>query len=249
MSTSLFFTASVFLLVLVSSIPARPHADSAAFTALRKINVIRTDHRLQALRLESTAADTAEKHASELASRMTLSHRSSDGMRVNQRYRLEGGTALRSGENLGAGDDVDVIIQAWMDSPSHRANLLNPDWFNAGIGSCALPGGRILLVAVFTGSRWKQKTTMVRNDEIILSGSIVLRIDVIPDEFFIVFDEEKYPPSRLWQVNAETVGMSFTLPHPQLWDSTSISSYQVAVVEYGYAQISDLVFIEGLPDL
>ena len=170
-------------------------------------------------------------------------------MRVNHRYRLEGGTALRAGENLGAGDDIDVIIQAWMDSPSHRANLLSPDWFHAGIGSWALPGDRILLVAVFTGSRWEQKTLIVEDDAIILSGNIVLRFGIIPDGFFIVLDNVKYPPRALRQNNAEIIEMNFYLPYPQSWDAMGMTFYQVAVVEHNNTQISDLVFIAEPPIL
>lgn len=40
-----------------------------------------------------------------------------------------------AGENLAMGfSSAEGVVDAWMDSPSHRANLLNPDYQDIGVG-------------------------------------------------------------------------------------------------------------------
>ncbi len=52
------------------------------------------------------------------------------------------------GENVGVGPDIPRTHQAFMDSPGHRANILDPAWQTMGIGVVA-GGGRLYMTQRF----------------------------------------------------------------------------------------------------
>ena len=53
------------------------------------------------------------------------------------------------GENVGSGPSADAIEQAFLNSPSHRANILNPEFNWAGTGVAVSGNGTVYLVQVF----------------------------------------------------------------------------------------------------
>ena len=69
-------------------------------------------------------------------------HDSPDGTSFVQRlkhfYSPSGYSRWTAGENIlyNTGDiEADTAIQAWLDSPPHRRNMLDPEWREVGIGS------------------------------------------------------------------------------------------------------------------
>lgn len=54
------------------------------------------------------------------------------------------------GENVGYGPDWRTVMRAFMESPGHRANMLDRDWTHLGIGA-ARDGTRVWVVVVFHG--------------------------------------------------------------------------------------------------
>src|SRR5438093_9839540 len=47
------------------------------------------------------------------------------------------------GENIAAAyADADAVMQAWMNSPGHRSNILNPSFTHIGIGAANVPGSQ-----------------------------------------------------------------------------------------------------------
>ena len=148
---------SISLLLVPPGLSAIPEIDTAGAAAAETaagINALRIEHGLEPLRIDYAAAAAAGKHAAELVKRRTLSHRSADGRRVLERCGDEGCTALGAGENLGAGNSVSAVLRGWMGSGDHRRNMLNPRWSALGAGVAVLEGGRLVITAVFTGSRW-----------------------------------------------------------------------------------------------
>src|SRR3990167_4681875 len=66
--------------------------------------------------------------------------------------------ALRSGENLGVGGPLlynaymymaELFMDAWMNSPTHRDNILLPSYDLIGIGSVIDPAGGIWVAVIF----------------------------------------------------------------------------------------------------
>ncbi|GAA6159270.1 hypothetical protein NBRC116589_14440 [Ruegeria sp. HU-ET01832] len=113
---------------------------------LALINQERTSRGLDPLQLETQLNDSSEDHSSWMLDTDTFSHTGSGGSSATQRmqaagFDLEG--SWRTGENIawqsergapGISDDVAQLHQGLMNSPGHRANILNPDFKYIGIG-------------------------------------------------------------------------------------------------------------------
>lgn len=151
--------------ILLICLAAAGGVCSAAGDALGEINRVRMERGLHPLRLDGAASASAAAHAGELAERRVLSHVGLDGSRVGLRYRMAGGSGRGCGENLGAGDSFADILEGWLESDSHRANLLNERWLAAGVAVLPLGGGRELAVAVFTDSRWESGPVVWGQDD------------------------------------------------------------------------------------
>jgi hypothetical protein len=106
-----------------------------------RINRIRTEQGLPTLLPSPHAMAKAQAWAEHLAAVGHLEHSDLwDGM-------PEGGVAL--GENVGMGGDLDAISAAFMNSPKHRANLLDPRWNWVGTGVATGANGLLYVVQVF----------------------------------------------------------------------------------------------------
>ncbi|MDG2439133.1 MAG: CAP domain-containing protein [Ilumatobacter sp.] len=63
-----------------------------------------------------------------------LTHTGTDGSRIGDRIARTGWNVNGGGENLACGHvTAEQVVQAWMDSPGHRVNLLNPLWTHIGV--------------------------------------------------------------------------------------------------------------------
>lgn len=108
---------------------------------IRQINFVRTARGLHRLTRSSALSRTAVEHSVAMATQGFFTHESVDGRafwhRVEQAYarRTRSWTV---GENLamfgGAPPSAADIVQAWMASPPHRANLLRAIFREAGVG-------------------------------------------------------------------------------------------------------------------
>ena len=63
--------------------------------------------------------------------------------------------AYTYGENIAAGNaTAAATVEQWMNSPGHRANIMNPDFTHIGVGYIQTNGGyRHYWVQMFTGKR------------------------------------------------------------------------------------------------
>ena len=108
---------------------------------IQQINAVRLTHGLHRLTRSSALARSAVGHSVAMATQGFFTHESADGRpfwhRVEQNYtrRTHGWTV---GENLAmfgnASPNATAIVEAWMASPPHRANLLRPIFREAGVG-------------------------------------------------------------------------------------------------------------------
>ncbi len=110
------------------------------------INQERADAGLQPLRLNTLLNDSSEDHSKWMLDSGNFSHTGQGGSSATDRidasgYPLEG--SWSTGENIawqsergaqGIEDDVRQLHESLMDSPGHRANILNPDFTEIGIG-------------------------------------------------------------------------------------------------------------------
>jgi uncharacterized protein YkwD len=138
--------------------PAKPHvvhAPRVALTALEsgvlaQLNEIRAQHGLVALRLSAPLTASADQHSREMAADGYFAHNSDDGTvfwkRIQKWYAGTGFGYWSVGENLlwsSPNVDPQDALQLWMNSPEHRANILDPHWREIGISAvhaAAAPG-------------------------------------------------------------------------------------------------------------
>ena len=109
---------------------------------LTRLNATRAAHGLRPLVVSDGLENAAVTHSRELIQAGVFQHDSPDGTSFVQRlkhfYSPSGYSSWTAGENIlynTADIDADTAIRAWLDSPPHRENMLNPDWREVGIGS------------------------------------------------------------------------------------------------------------------
>ncbi|WP_297796265.1 CAP domain-containing protein [uncultured Marinobacter sp.] len=103
---------------------------------LRKVNAARASARscgseqfapAEPLTYNCPIEGAAEHHSNDMASNNFFSHTGSNGLRVGARVTATGYEWSVVGENIAAGyDDVDTVVQAWLDSPGHCRNIMEP---------------------------------------------------------------------------------------------------------------------------
>ncbi len=125
---------------------ALPSMDSWRADMLRQINIIRLRHGVGILRIDDRLNRAAQFHADDMAKRDFFDHRSPDGARMTERADRTGYRWRRLIENIAAGyPNIDATIEGWMESPEHRAGLLDSKVRDAGFGYVYLPhdSGRV----------------------------------------------------------------------------------------------------------
>ena len=107
---------------------------------LCEVNAERTQRGLPALKAQAQLARSADGHAKDMVKRGYFAHVSKDGRELTDRIRSTGYLKGRwsIGENLAWGTGVLAtpasIVQAWLNSPGHKAIMLSKDFRDAGIG-------------------------------------------------------------------------------------------------------------------
>jgi len=145
--------AVVAVLVLLrptseSPAPARSPTgtpSSYATAVVRATNAARTAAGLDALAPSSCATAEALRRADALRGSAALEHASLDPVLAACR------PAATAAENLSRADaPAQDVVAAWMGSPGHRKNILDPTLTQLGVG-CVLDGTAVLCSEVFVG--------------------------------------------------------------------------------------------------
>lgn len=115
---------------------ARDEPDERATLCL--LNAERKDHGLAPLRTNATLRRAARRHATDMAEHEFFAHEAPDGSDPHQRIRRAGYRDARlTGENLAKGEREagapSAIVDGWMHSPGHRANILRPGFEEIGV--------------------------------------------------------------------------------------------------------------------
>jgi uncharacterized protein YkwD len=107
-----------------------------------EINAARRQQGRKPLQISVSLAAAALQHSREMAERGYFSHSSANGesfsRRITRFYPLRKQALWMAGENLywaTGTTTAGTTIEAWLESPVHRANLLNRRWREVGIGA------------------------------------------------------------------------------------------------------------------
>lgn len=98
-------------------------------------NNFRAQNGLSPLEFDAQLATAAQTHTENMAFQDFFSHTGLDGSDVGDRVTNTGYNYFTVGENIGAGYQTpEAVVQGWIESPGHRANMLNPDFQEIGVG-------------------------------------------------------------------------------------------------------------------
>ncbi|TFV59031.1 CAP domain-containing protein [Geodermatophilus sp. DF01-2] len=90
---------------------------------------------------DAPLAAVARAHSADMRDRDYFSHTSPEGLSPFDRAEQAGVDYSRA-ENIAYGQaGADAVMQAWMDSPGHRENILDCELTKLGVGVAEGPGG------------------------------------------------------------------------------------------------------------
>jgi uncharacterized protein YkwD len=114
---------------------------SAEQTAVVLTNAQRERHGCAPLRTDSRLRTAARDHSADMRDRGYFDHDTPNGTSPWDRIKAQG-YADPGAENIARGyGTAAAVVAGWMDSPGHRANILNCDLKAVGIGVAYGPSG------------------------------------------------------------------------------------------------------------
>ena len=120
--------------VPTASVSPAPAA-SLAEQVLTLVNQQRQAAGVKPLQLNDQLTATATAHSQDMALNDYFGHPGLDGRSPEARILAGGYNAFITSENIAAGlASPESVVQAWMDSPGHRANILNGKLSEMGVG-------------------------------------------------------------------------------------------------------------------
>jgi hypothetical protein len=147
------------LLLVVLLVEEEPHRDLRAMEleTEKGINRIRTRHGLRPLVPHEPLSEVARAHSRHMVQGGFFDHTDPSGRKPADRVSAAGVRWLRVTENIamnaGMEDPVEQALAGWMDSPGHRANILDPEVTHTGLGVAEGEDGRYLFTQVFAALR------------------------------------------------------------------------------------------------
>lgn len=100
-----------------------------------RTNAERARHGLRTLAVDQRLAAAAQAHSADMVRRGFFAHESPDGRQVWDRAVAAGYAYRKVAENIAAGQrTAEEVVRGWMGSPGHRANILDGDLTQIGVG-------------------------------------------------------------------------------------------------------------------
>lgn len=98
-------------------------------------NQERADNGLPGLSLNGDLVESARAHSADMATQDYFDHTGLDGSSPGDRIAATGYEASSWGENIAAGYGTpQAVVEGWMNSPGHRANILGDNYCDIGVG-------------------------------------------------------------------------------------------------------------------
>ncbi|MGW0503677.1 CAP domain-containing protein [Micromonospora sp. NPDC003241] len=116
-------------------------ATSQAAEVVRLVNVERDKEGCGALSIDDKLTTAAQRHSQDQADTQNMSHTGSDGSSPGDRIDRVGYTWRTFGENVAWNQRTPAaVMDAWMNSADHRANILNCAFTEIGVGVASSNG-------------------------------------------------------------------------------------------------------------
>lgn len=113
------------------------------------VNQERVNAGLQPLEWDPELVPVARAHSQEMFEEGYFSHQSPNTGSPFDRLAAAGIQYMTAGENLALAPTVEIAHQGLMDSPGHRANILEPAYGRIGIGAVTAPGRGTMYTQLF----------------------------------------------------------------------------------------------------
>ena len=114
--------------------PATGSMTSEESKMINLVNQERTNAGLNALVFDSTLRVPALKHSTDMSANNFFSHTSPTNGTFSERLKASGAKYTSAGENLAMYGSVEKAHVGLMNSPGHRANIMNTNYTRIGIG-------------------------------------------------------------------------------------------------------------------
>lgn len=139
-----------------SVLPASDKKEGPSLAALEKTLVDLTNQERKkkgvgAVKVNESLAKAARAHAENMLRQDRMEH-TLDGKNQFERITAAGYKWTKAGENLAAVDGdrtLAELMEAWMDSKSHRLNILDADFTEIGVGIARDKTGKLWIAQVF----------------------------------------------------------------------------------------------------
>jgi hypothetical protein len=126
--------AKVFVLIVILTGMSFAQQAQQERQLVQQLNQSRREAGLPPLKVDDRLTEAAREHSQKMADARTLGHVLRGEQAVAERLAATGLHFNHSGENVGYNTDLNNIQSAFMKSPPHRANILDPDYTLVGIG-------------------------------------------------------------------------------------------------------------------
>ena len=115
------------------------------------VNVERQKAGLPTLKMDSAISNVARAKSKDMAVNNYFAHQSPTYGSAGDMLRQFGISWRAWGENIAAGQRTpEIVVNAWMNSPGHRANILSPNFSKIGVGYVTNSSGRPYWTQIFT---------------------------------------------------------------------------------------------------
>ena len=122
-------------------------------------NEMRKQNGLPKLKKDDILRETSRQHSADMLARNFFSHGNPDGLGSDDRIHITHRTLIGlTGENISTNSGYDVhnareqaefIVDGWMNSPGHRANILDDEYTHLGVG-VATDGYKVMATQNFS---------------------------------------------------------------------------------------------------
>lgn len=135
-------------------------ATEIAQKVFEKTNAERVKNKLRPLALDTKLATISRAHSADMLAKNYFNHTNQEGCNSACRaknakygYSIIGENIfLMGGFELTPDDESSVIVQGWMGSAGHRANILQSKYTHTGVG-VAINGGKVYITVMYSKPR------------------------------------------------------------------------------------------------
>jgi len=135
LSAAVLFFLLTGNILMVSKVKGQNQNEKTTLDIVALTNLERNKLSLAPLIANVQLTTAAQKKAEHILAEQYFSHNSLDGEKFSTWVKEENYRYLVVGENLAMGfNSAEEVLNAWMNSPLHKENILNPRYRDIGIG-------------------------------------------------------------------------------------------------------------------